>query len=153
MPSLMLAKVQGAFRPVDPDGEDILRRIKEGDAIKVEWKRTRNVRMHRLFFALLDLVFRNQDHYESKEQMLIAFKVALGHCDTVILKTGQTVFIPKSISFGRMGQDEFAQFMDRSFDLVARHFLPNIEKETLRREVERMIAGDAPLPAQIGGTQ
>jgi hypothetical protein len=49
------------------------------------------------------------------------------------------VAIPKSIAFHKMDQTEFEAFYDRCIDKIARHFLPGVKSEDLRREVEELI--------------
>jgi hypothetical protein len=126
----------GAFRPASPEAEAMLQKIKLGDVVRIKVERPRNIQHHKKFFALVGLVFRNQDHYQSQEHLLTALKVALGHCDTVICKDGNPAYIPLSISFAKMDQTEFDAFYTRTLDLIAKHFLPGIDKEDLRNEVE-----------------
>jgi hypothetical protein len=49
------------------------------------------------------------------------------------------VYIPKSISFAKMSQEEFSAFYNRCCDLIAKHFLPGVTSAELHAEVALMI--------------
>ena len=125
--------------PIDGRSEEVFRKIKHGDDVLVEIKRPRNIKHHRKFFVLINLVFENQDRYASVEQLLAAIKIALGHCETLILADGTVNYLPKSIAFHKMDQTQFEEFFNRCCDLIAKHFLPGVTSDNLRREVESLI--------------
>lgn len=123
----------------DETGRQVLRGYKQGELIRVKTTRIRNPGHHRLFFALLNLVFENQERYQSVEHMLTALKVHLGYCDVMILQDGTVAMHPKSISFSAMDQDEFNVFFQKAVDVICKHFLPGVKSEDLRREVMEMV--------------
>lgn len=57
------------------------------------------------------------------------------------LMLGQEVYVPKSISFASMGEDEFREFLDRCIKLTVEHILPAVDEADVRREMEAMIGG------------
>lgn len=126
----------GCLVPFDDAAKAQMKRWKIGDTIAINAKRPRNARHHAKFQKLVDLVYENQDHYEQREHFVAALKTALGHCDLIEGKGGKMIAIPKSISFAKMGQDEFDDFYSRALDLIAKHFLPGVETDALRAEVE-----------------
>ena len=141
-PIFMQRREQGldlSLVPASQHAENIIRKIPRNHVVKVTIERPRNIKHHRKFWALLQLVFQNQEHYESLEHMVTALKVALGHCDSVICKDGNVAYIPKSISFAKMDQVAFDEFYGKAVDLVCRHFLPGCDRDELTREVERMV--------------
>ena len=77
----MFQKHLGTLRPAEPAAEEMLARIKHDDIVRVEIKKPRNLQHHRQFWALMNLVFENQDHYKSAEEVCTAFKFATGHYD------------------------------------------------------------------------
>ena len=93
---------------------------------------------HRKFFALLNVVFENQEKYESVEQLLTIFKIGTGHYETMVMKDG-VAYIPKSIAFQKMDQDEFSVFWDKCIKLIVTRILPGITKEDLEREILELI--------------
>jgi hypothetical protein len=128
-----------AFWPVDDLGQAILRRTPEGECVKVDVKRERNLQHHRLFFAMLNLVADNSRYYHTTDQVLTALKIALGHVETFIHPTtGKTYLIPKSIAFEKMDQDEFREFFERCVDVIVQRFLPGVTDRDVRRELMDM---------------
>ncbi len=146
MTKAVFQKTLGGLRPTDDDGEAIMAGIKIGALVMIEVRKSRNLQHHRLFFALVKIVFDNQDHYESKEHLLTALKVAIGHCDTIIAKDGNTVYIPKSINFAKMDQTAFEAFYNMAVDIVIRHWLPGVTSEELKNEVWDMVGGSIAAP-------
>jgi len=143
MTALLFRKHFGSLVPDDatcPEAVEWLQSLKHGEAVTIARpKKMRNSKAHRLWWGLVTLVYQNQERYETLETMVVALKVGLGHCDTVILKTGETAFIPKSISFAKMDNAEFSAFLDKTIKLVIKHFLPGVTDQELRKQVEEII--------------
>jgi hypothetical protein len=131
----------GALHAVDAHGEAALAKIAKGDVVNVDVRRPRNIQHHRMFWALMSIVHDNIDHerYPTVEDLVAAVKIAAGLRTRIELPSGEIGFIPGSIAFHKMNQIEFAAFYERVCDLIAAHFLPGVDKEDLRKEVETMI--------------
>lgn len=138
---ILCQKTLGTLRPADDASRNALTKIKNGDYVTVEVKRPRNSKMHRLYWALISLVWENldQERYPSAEDLHAAVKIATGLRTTIVLPDGTHGFIPGSIAFHKMTQDEFTAFYDRVCDLMAKHFLPGVTSAELKREVQEMI--------------
>ena len=137
---------KGVFRkhlshlvPADADAETLMRSVKHDEAVMIEVKRPRNLRHHRLFWALMNMIWENQEHYKSPQEVCAAFKLAVGHVDIIKTKRG-TVAIPKSISFAKMDQVEFNQFFERALEFAVTEVIPGLGKEDLRAEVQMMVS-------------
>jgi hypothetical protein len=145
MAKFLVAKQLGTLRPVDEAGHDALRKLGNGEMVMIEMKRPRRIKHHRMFWALMTLVHDNMDHerYPTVEDLVAAVKIAAGLRTRIELPNGEVGFIPGSISFHRMDQSEFDRFYDRCCDLLARHFLPGVTSEDLKREVSLMIGAAA----------
>lgn len=145
MAKFLAAKQLGALRPVDAAGEQALDAIKAGEIVSIEVKRPRNIRHHRMFWALMSIVHENLDgeRYPTVEDLVAAVKIAAGLRTRIELPNGDVGFIPGSIAFHKMNQIEFAAFYDKVCDLLAAHFLPGVTSEELKAEVELMIGARA----------
>lgn len=143
MPDILMRKAFGALRPVDEQGEESLRGIPNGAVVKVTVKRPRNIRHHRLYWALMSLLHENQSRYATVEELSDAIKCAVGHCTVITRPDGTEIRIPRSISFSKMDQDAFKQFFDRVVELAVSKILPNVEEAELRREVEDLVRLEA----------
>jgi hypothetical protein len=93
-----------------------------------------------MFWALMSIVHENMDHerYPTVEDLTAAVKIAAGHRTRIELPSGEHGFIPSSIAFHKMDQDAFSKFYDKVCDLICKHFLPGVESDALREEVEIM---------------
>jgi len=144
MAKVILMKRGASLVPTDEESADALAKIKDGKQVSVEIKRSRNPQMHRLYFALVRLVFDNlpddmAERYPTKDQLHSAMKVSAGIYTPFKLADGREGFIPGSISFEKMDQAAFEAFWSKVCDAVAKYFLPGVTSKELRDEVERMI--------------
>ena len=134
MPDILLRKHLRTLVPIDGPGQEMLAGISQNEIVKAKISRPRNVQHHRKFFALLNLVFENQEKYVSPNELLAAVKIAVGHVD-VIDVGGCPYRIPKSIAFHKMDQTEFDRFYASVVDVVLKHFLPGVTRDELRQEL------------------
>jgi hypothetical protein len=139
MTKFLARKDLGHLTPVDSEGEEAVRKMKMGAIVQVEVKQPRNINHHRLYFALVDVVFDNQERYETRDQLHNALKLATGIYDLLELPNGAQYKIPRSIAFHKMNQAEFSAFYDRVCDVIAKHFLPGVTSDDLKAEVASMI--------------
>lgn len=139
MADILMRKVLGTLRPIDAQGDEILKGIPNDAILKVTVKRPRNVRQHRLYWALVTLLHENQSRYATPEELSDVIKCAVGHCTVVVKTDGTEIRIPKSISFSKMDQDSFRVFFDRVIELAVTRIIPGLSRDDLRREVLEMV--------------
>ena len=137
---LLFRKHLGALRPADPEAEEALLKVANDSLVTVEMKRGRNLPHMRLFFALMRLVFDNQDRYDNLHALRGAITIALGYFEIVTLPDGSVGAMPRSISFAKMDQTEFDVFFNDAVELVCKRWLPGVSSEDVRREVLEMVA-------------
>jgi len=137
---LVCMKHLSGLRPVDQAGMDAISRLGMGEVVMVQVSRSRNIKHHRLYWALVSLVWENIDHerYPTPDALHAAFKIAAGIRTQITLPDGTIGFIPGSISFEKMDQSEFSAFYERICDLIARHFLPGVSNKELKAEIQQM---------------
>lgn len=141
-----------SLRPADPLAEEIMRSLKAGAMVTVEVRKSRNLQHHRLYWSLMQLVADNMDGNYSAEVVSDVVKIRAGHVIPVRTAKGE-VFLPKSISFAAMDQQDFREFFDRAIQVVTSDILPGLDSETLRREVYEMIGTTpAALSSNAGQT-
>lgn len=136
--NVLLVKFLGGLRPVDDAGAALLAKLGIGELVKVEIKRPRNVRFNAKFFAMLNIIFQNQDHYKSIDDLLAVCKLRTGHVIVIQTRDGE-VRIPASISFSAMDDDEFAAFYDRAVAWVLAEVIPGLKRADLDEEVEQRL--------------
>lgn len=120
--------------PKGTEAEEMLRKIKLGDLVTVDVKRPRNIAHHAKFFAMLQMILENQEHYTSVDDILTAFKFAIGHTRKIKTRAGM-IEIPESISFAKMDQPAFDKFYSRALDFVVAEVIPGMDKTDLEREL------------------
>jgi hypothetical protein len=134
---VLLAKgLGGSLHPADPESEAEIGKLGRGEVLRFTARRPRNLGHHRKFFALLQLVFDNQELYADREELRRALLIEAGHFDDVRLLDGATVRTAKSISFSAMDQAAFEAVYDSVLAVVLTKLLPGIGREELEQEVE-----------------
>jgi hypothetical protein len=141
MTKFFAAKHLGSLRAIDQAGEEIIGNVGQGEIVQLEIKRPRNIKHHRMYWALVTLVHENLDgdRYKTADDLHAALKVAAGIGSRIVLPSNEVVVIPGSIAFHKMDQTAFDEFYDRICDLIAKHFLPGVTKADLKNEVALLI--------------
>lgn len=136
---VLLIRDGNRLAPADPISEESIRQLKNGETVTANLRRPRNPRHHKLLFALLKIVYENQEAYPTTQELLSAIKMATGLFDTGKTVDGIPYAIPKSISFASMDQTSFAEWYDKALDVIITKIIPGLDKEGLREEVLSII--------------
>jgi hypothetical protein len=139
MTRLYLVKT-GAGELVGWDQHDLayLTKLGAGEPLECDTRKARHPEHHRKFFALLQQAFVNQEKYRNLTDLLIALKLKTGWYDEHITAEGKLVYVPKSISFARMGQEEFEAFYKAAIIALAEL----TDSEQVTAEADSIIAHD-----------
>lgn len=105
----------------DSDYEEA-KKIKAGEVYMFEFKKPRNYQFHKKFFALIKLVFDNQEHYRNMEHLRHDLTIRAGYYDIRYDMDGGEIQDPKSISFGSMDELEFNEFYNAVVDTIVKYF-------------------------------
>ena len=135
---IRLEKHGGVLIPSLPEDELALERIKRGQIVETELKRPRNAKFHKKYFALLGIVLENTK-YDTNEQLLHLIKLKLGHYETIINTNGKVIYIPKSISFSSMYDDDFNKFYNNTVNIVLRDFLTNWQDSDIQNAIDQVV--------------
>lgn len=142
--TLFMVRGLGGLRPANKASQEAFDGLPMAETVKVEITRPRNIRHHRKWFALLQVIYPHQTTYPTMESLLAAIKCALGYGETVKLPDGRTVLVPGSISFAKLDQAGFDQFYARALELIHTRILPGIDRDDVEREVAEVLAGRDP---------
>lgn len=143
MSEIYLRRTLAGLAATDEAGVEALRKIKQGDIVRCEVSRPRNVQFHRRYFALLNTVWATCGDWPDVEALLRELKFRVGLVDVqrvVDRKTGEVLAelqIPGSISFASMSEDQFREFYNRCVDVVCRDMVPGLDDAVLREEILR----------------
>lgn len=137
---LVRRTLDNKIAPVYPSDLDHLKKLSIEETYECDIKRPRNVKHHRKFFTLIELVWQNMpekysEDFKSKEDLLNEFKFQTGHRKEHRTLGGKITYVPKSISFASMDQDAFEIFYDACLEIVLKYFFIGMTNKNLRNEV------------------
>lgn len=114
--------------------------VRDGREVMLTFHTARNPGQHRLLFSMLNFVLEHSDMFDNKDTALVALKIATGLVDTYVDEKGRCFFIPRSIAFESLPQDEFAAFFERAIHVIADRWMPaGTTPEDVRGELMAMI--------------
>ena len=126
----------GKLIPSSEKSIKIFNKVKIGDEVLVDYKAKRNTQFHKKGFALLNLVFQNQDRYTNLEDLRVEFRLKAGCYTEHISMSGIIVYIPKSMAFSEMCDNEFNELYSKFIDIALKDFVKmdrkNFEESILR---------------------
>lgn len=140
MKNLLFIKTLKGLGPYDQRTADYVAKIGLNDVVSAEMRKPRNPAFHRKFFALLDIVYSNlpedlAEKFKSEEDLLLELKLQTGHREKYRTLGGREIWIPKSIAFSEMDNDEFADFYEKCLDVIYKHIIPGVDLDELENAV------------------
>lgn len=134
-------KTASGFVPRSQAAREFHAKAKLGQVVELKGRRPRNPAHHRKLFALLGLLADNREEFASTDDALLGLKAVLGHGTWKKLhpKAEREVFVPDSIAFENMAQDEFEAFYEQAIAAVKRWWLP-VNDDELREALEAFAA-------------
>lgn len=127
-------KTPVSLRPVDDNSTALMHEFGDGELVRVKFFKDRNPGHHRLFFALLQLVYKNQEKYLSLEALRFAVTVQAGWVDEIKLAGDKVALRPKSIAWGKMDQIEFKDYYAAAMKAIP-ELLPQFDGVDLESEL------------------
>ncbi len=114
---------------------DKIKKLKVGEEYQCEIKRPRNLEFHRKFFALINMVFENQEHYNNPERLRKDLIIEAGFYEEWVDFQGTIQREAKSISFASMKQEEFDEMYSNVIDVIVQYF--HFDKKAIIENVEQ----------------
>lgn len=137
-------KVHGALVPNETEAILLMQAWPDGKELMVSLHVPRNIRHHRLLFALLNEVIEGGAWDGDTDDLLDWCKYGTSYVRTAVGPDGQVHMVPKSINFESMPQDKFSRWFDRVIWLVCDRLLAGHDWEALRADIYIAIDGDLP---------
>ena len=144
--------VSGGYFPSDPQTEDYSRMVRVGGTIHGNFKKVRNPKFHRKFFALLNFAFDRWEpgeidcKYGTPEKNFDQFRrdaiILAGYYHIVARMDGTARVEPKSISFTAMDENEFSNLYSAVIDVFLKRIpqLSEMSEEEINDVVDRLVA-------------
>lgn len=130
----LVKQLNNTFKIAYDSDYEKAKKIKAGEPYEFEYKQLRNVRFHRKFFALMNLLFQNQELYKNLDHLRKDLTVEAGYYDLRVNIHGEEIKEAKSISFAAMSEDEFSEFYNAVLDTIVKYF--NFEKQEIIDNVQ-----------------
>lgn len=108
---LWLTRDGNVLHPADTESLVQFAKIPFDKALQAEMKQPRNPRYHRWFFKICSRI--SEGVGSDAETIANVFKHATGHVTIVKTKSYGDVMFPKSISFAKMDDIKFHEFVER----------------------------------------
>jgi len=155
MAKALFTKATGSlFVPVGIESEQALERVKVGDVVECEWVLKRNPKFHKKFFALISVGFDlweppltehtlAMDRFGEPQKDIERYRsdvtIMAGYYTSVFDLAGNLRLEAKSISFGSMKEEEFAQLYSKVIDVILRHIPDTYSHNDITDAVDRII--------------
>lgn len=115
---ILLTRSLTGLLPADDDAREKLKAWKLGQPMKCEVRIARDSSRMRYYWGLVDIILQNIDEtFASKEEVSDSIKLGIGHVEQVQFYDGKEWHItrtPKSISFAKLSEPEFQDFIKRA---------------------------------------
>lgn len=131
----IVKQLDNSFKVAYDSDYEKLRKIKAGQIYEVEIKNQRNAKFHRKFFALINLVYQNQEFYNNIDRLRKDLIIASGHYTERVNYWGEIITEPHSIKFAKMSEEEFKKLYNDVLDTIVKHF--NFDKQDIIDNVNR----------------
>ncbi len=118
----LVKQLDNSFKVAYDSDYEKLKKIKAGKMVMCKITNPRNIGFHRKFFALIKMIYQNQEHYNNSDDLRADLIVSAGFYEKRITFFGEEVLKPKSISFSSMKQEEFDDLYNRVLDEIVKHF-------------------------------
>lgn len=138
--------------PATAEDHELLKKIKQGDPVKLTYTRPRNYQFLKKFMSLMHLAY---DYWEPKDAEVPAYvsahgvvpeknfdrfrydiTILAGYYDATYRLNGDVRLEAKSISFGNMSEDEFEKLYSAVIDVILAKVCTQFTGDMLRDTVD-----------------
>jgi hypothetical protein len=140
--AILVRRPDGSFVAADPVSLEALDSIRPGVRVRARITQSRNLRRHRLFWAVMQVAWEAQGGeggtFPTPEAMHDAIKIGLGLYDTYTVR-GRDIMRLRSTSFDAMDEAEFSRWMESVLSLVTGHLIPGTGRDDLMARVDDIL--------------
>jgi len=148
---LRLKKIDAGLVPADSETYEELKKVKNFAVVHGNFRRQRNVRFHRKWFALLKMAFDQfepeitdehpqwgepQTNFERFRKDII---ILTGRYTRVVRLDGSVALEAASVSFANMGDDEFQKLYSESIDVIIKHVMNGTSPDEIDDTVNKIL--------------
>ena len=145
MPTLQMIKGNNnTLKPANPEAEHYLSKVGFNDQLTCKITRPRNLLFHRKFFALLNMVYQNQERYTNFERFRKEIVMRAGFYEKHVHLTGKVSYIAESLAFDSMDEATFSDLYDKAVEVILHYFWQDMTKAQLEEAVMDFTTDYAP---------
>lgn len=143
----------GALLPATAADAEKVGKLKVGQVLRGEWKKQRNYKFHKKWWALAEFAFDHWEHGEihdprlkgqAPEKNLERFRkdliILTGRYEATHRLNGDVRIEAKSISFASMDEEEFEKLYSDTINVILKHVLKNYSFEQLDGVVAQLMS-------------
>jgi hypothetical protein len=112
----------GKIVPLYDSGYDSFKKVKRNTELQIEITQPRNIKFHRKFFSLINMVFDNQELFEDIEILRKELTILSGFYTEYTSFDGEVKREAQSISFASMDEIKFNELYSKFIDTVIKCF-------------------------------
>ena len=128
------------FVPANDEAQEFFSRTKPNEIVELRGTKVRNGQYHKLFWAMLKLISDNSNPHISTKAALHFAKLAAGVGEAVTDSRGESHFIPGSISFAKMDQQAFEDFVQTAIPPLVGRFMAGTAPQDVINEAMALAA-------------
>jgi hypothetical protein len=110
----------GKIMPLYDSDYETFKKVKRNKEVMVDITQPRNIKFHRKFFALINMVFENQDIYTDINNLRYDLTMEAGFFNEHVDFNGEIKRTAQSISFSKMDEQSFSLLYGKFIDTVIR---------------------------------
>ena len=111
------------------------KKLKAGEQFECEVKKKRNYKFHKKYFALINLVYDNQDVYNNIDHLRHDLTKVSGFYTIRKDMQGNEVIEVDSINFSSMDEFTFNELYSKTLDSIEKYF--NFDKQEIAEHIEQ----------------
>ncbi|MBY0243512.1 MAG: DUF1367 family protein [Burkholderiaceae bacterium] len=153
MTDIVLMKVANVLVPHDEVAADFIQKMKAGALMHADFKKVRNWKFHKKYFALVSfafdqweprsgLTYQGQAVAKNKERFRKDIAILAGFFETTVNLKGEVRLEAKSISFAQMDEIEFEALYNETINVILQRVLTKYTRDDLDAVVEQLLRFD-----------
>jgi len=125
---IVLMRDNNSFKIIYGSDIEKVSYIKSGQQVWCQLTKSRNLKHHKKFFAIVNCAFESQSKFENVDNFLSALKFEIGHYEIGRNFKGDKIPLLKSISFAKMDQLEFEKFYCSALQILSKFIGCTVEE-------------------------
>jgi len=131
-----------SLKPVDDDGAAVIKKLSRHEVYNARIWKPRCIKFLRKYFALINLIWEIQNHFENKTALRYWLQMKAGFYTMQIAPNGEPMYFPDSISFQNMDDIQFDEVYNKVINvaIAAENICGGITIDEIRDKVDKILA-------------